>query len=177
MKAPLDWDEPDGATIGIALIRVAASGPARGRIGSLVYNFGGPGGSGVTALPAFADDYTKLRTRYDLVSFDPRGVGRSAGVRCLDDEQLDVFFQQDMTPDDRAEENEFLDVTRDFNAACEDHSGKVLPHVRTTDAARDMDLMRQILGDDRLHYFGISYGTELGGVYAHLHAMQFREGA
>ncbi|MFJ1669084.1 alpha/beta hydrolase [Streptomyces bottropensis] len=168
MKAPLDWDEPDGDTIDIALIRVRTSGPESRRIGSLVFNFGGPGGSGVKALPASAQDYAKLRTRYDLVSFDPRGVGRSAGVRCEDDEELDEYFQQDGTPDDAAERTDFLDSTKAFNSACEKNSGKTLPHVRTTDAARDMDLMRQVLGDDRLHYFGISYGTELGGVYAHL---------
>ncbi|MCX3059280.1 alpha/beta hydrolase [Streptomyces beihaiensis] len=168
MKAPLDWDKPKGDTIGIALIRARASGPESKRVGSLIFNFGGPGGSGVTSLPAFASDYAKLRTRYDLVSFDPRGVGRSAGVKCETDDQLDDYFQQDATPDDAAERKELVDNTKTFNTACEKNSGKVLPHVRTTDAARDMDLMRQVLGDDKLHYFGISYGTELGGVYAHL---------
>ncbi|WEH15441.1 alpha/beta fold hydrolase [Streptomyces sp. VNUA24] len=168
MKAPLDWDEPDGDTIGIALIRARTSGAKSRRIGSLVFNFGGPGGSGVKSLPASAQDYATLRTRYDLVSFDPRGVGRSAGVRCEDDEQLDEYFQQDGTPDDATERRKLLDTTKSFNAACEENSGKTLPHVRTTDAARDLDLMRQVLGDDELHYFGISYGTELGGVYAHL---------
>ncbi|MGI5457814.1 alpha/beta hydrolase [Streptomyces sp. CA-249302] len=168
MKAPLDWNKPKGDTIGIALIRARTSGSASKRIGSLVFNFGGPGGSGVTTLPAFGEDYTKLRTRYDLVSFDPRGVGRSAPVKCESDQQLDAYFQQDATPDDAAERTELLDNTKEFNAACEKNSKKVLPHVRTTDAARDMDLMRQVLGDDKLYYFGISYGTELGGVYAHL---------
>ncbi len=168
MKAPLDWDDPKGDTIGIALIRAQTSGPADRRIGSLVFNFGGPGGSGVSTLPAFGEDYEKLRTRYDLVSFDPRGVGRSAGVRCENDRQLDAYFQQDTTPDDAAERATLLENTEEFNAACERNSGKTLPHVRTTDAARDMDLMRQVLGDRRLYYFGISYGTELGGVYAHL---------
>ncbi|MXM65230.1 alpha/beta fold hydrolase [Streptomyces sp. HUCO-GS316] len=168
MKAPLDWDEPKGDTIGLALIRARTSGPASERIGSLIFNFGGPGGSGVTALPAFGADYARLRTRYDLVSFDPRGVGRSAPVECEDDQQLDVRFQQDATPDDATERTEYLDSTKQFNGACEKNSEKVLPHVRTTDAARDMDLMRQVLGDAKLHYFGISYGTELGGVYAHL---------
>ncbi|MFI7009152.1 alpha/beta hydrolase [Streptomyces sp. NPDC050145] len=168
MKAPLDWDDPKGDTIGIALIRAKASGAEDRRIGSLIFNFGGPGGSGVTTLPAFGTDYAKLRTRYDLVSFDPRGVGRSAGVECEDDEQLDKYFQQDSTPDDEAERQKLVDNVSAFNGNCEKHSGKVLPHVRTTDAARDMDLMRQVLGDDKLHYFGISYGTELGGVYAHL---------
>ncbi|MEU5536047.1 alpha/beta hydrolase [Streptomyces sp. NPDC020362] len=168
MKAPLDWSRPKGDTIGIALIRARASGPADQRIGSLVFNFGGPGGSGVTTLPAFGDDYAALNTRYDLVSFDPRGVGRSKPVECESDAQLDDYFQQDATPDDRAERTQLLERTKQFNGACEKNSRTILPHVRTTDAARDMDLMRQLLGDDKLHYFGISYGTELGGVYAHL---------
>ncbi|WP_405906747.1 alpha/beta hydrolase [Streptomyces sp. NBC_00828] len=168
LKAPLDWADPKGDTIKLALIRATTSGDESKRIGSLVFNFGGPGGSGVTTLPAFGEDYAKLRTRYDLVSFDPRGVGRSAGVECESDDQLDEYFQQDATPDDSAERKELLDNTKTFNAACEKNSGKTLPHLRTTDAARDMDLMRQVLGDDKLYYFGISYGTELGGVYAHL---------
>ncbi|WP_320778300.1 alpha/beta hydrolase [Streptomyces sp. CRN 30] len=168
LRAPLDWDEPDGRTIGIALIRARSSGAGNERIGSLVFNFGGPGGSGVTALPSFAEDYENLRARYDLVSFDPRGVGRSAPVRCQDDAALDTYFQQDTTPDSTAEQKRLLDATKAFNSACEKNSGRTLPHVRTTDTARDMELMRQVLGDDELHYFGISYGTELGGVYAHL---------
>ncbi|WP_073947229.1 alpha/beta hydrolase [Streptomyces kebangsaanensis] len=167
MKAPLNWSKPDDGTIGIALIRAKATGPGK-RIGSLIFNFGGPGGSGVSVLPAIVQDYTKLATRYDLVSFDPRGVGRSAGVKCKSDAQLDQYFQQDATPDNAAERTAFLNNTKQFNAACEKSSGKILPHVRTTDAARDMDLMRQVLGDARMHYFGISYGTALGGVYAHL---------
>ncbi|OIJ63111.1 alpha/beta hydrolase [Streptomyces mangrovisoli] len=168
MKAPLDWNKPKGDTLGIALIRARTSGPANRRIGSLIFNFGGPGGSGVSTLPAFGDDYAALRTRYDLVSFDPRGVGRSKPVECLDDAQLDAYFQQDATPDDAAERDQLVKETKKFNAACEKHSESVLPHVRTTDAARDMDLMRRVLGDKQMHYFGISYGTELGGVYAHL---------
>ncbi|MBV2353142.1 alpha/beta hydrolase [Streptomyces sp. J2-1] len=168
MRAPLDWAKPTGDTIGIALIRAKASGGQGGRLGSLIFNFGGPGGSGVTTLPAFGGDYATLNTRYDLVSFDPRGVGRSDPVECESDAQLDVYFQQNAMPDDRTEQSRLVDRTRRFNAACEKNSKRILPHVRTTDAARDMDLMRQVLGDDKLHYFGISYGTELGGVYAHL---------
>ncbi|MFF4257206.1 alpha/beta hydrolase [Streptomyces sp. NPDC001663] len=168
MKAPLDWAKPHGDTIDIALIRAKASGDKSSRIGSLVFNFGGPGASGVAELPSFGPDYAKLRTRYDLVSFDPRGVGRSAPVKCENDQQLDAYFQQDSTPDDARERTELLDNTKEFNGACEHNSKKTLPHVRTTDAARDMDLMRQVLGDAKLYYFGISYGTELGGVYAHL---------
>ncbi|GAA2400024.1 alpha/beta fold hydrolase [Streptomyces coeruleofuscus] len=168
MKAPLDWDDPKGDTIGLELIRARSSGDGGARIGSLIFNFGGPGGSGVTSLPSFAEDYETLRTRYDLVSFDPRGVGRSAPVICQNDQQLDAYFQQDATPDDAAERTELLENTKGFNDDCEQNSEKILPHVRTTDAARDLDLMRQVLGDGKLHYFGISYGTELGGVYAHL---------
>ncbi|MEU5367308.1 alpha/beta hydrolase [Streptomyces sp. NPDC005925] len=168
MKAPLDWDRPKGDTIDLALIRAKASGDSDRRIGSLFFNFGGPGVSGVAGLPAFGADYAKLRTRYDLVGFDPRGVGRSTPVRCQNDQQLDAYYQQDATPDDSAERNALLDDTKEFNEACEKNSKKLLPHVRTTDAARDLDLMRQVLGDDTLHYFGFSYGTELGGVYAHL---------
>ncbi|RPE40898.1 tripeptidyl-peptidase C [Streptomyces sp. Ag109_O5-1] len=168
MKAPLDWANPKGPTIGLALIRAKASGDPSRRIGSLIFNFGGPGGSGVTTLPAFGEDYAALRTRYDLVSFDPRGVGRSDPVECLSDAQLDDYFQQDATPDTDAEQTALINRTKQFNAACEKNSKTILPHVPTTDAARDIDLMRQVLGDRQLHYFGISYGTELGGVYAHL---------
>ncbi|MFJ4963672.1 alpha/beta hydrolase [Streptomyces sp. NPDC088729] len=167
MDVPLDYAEPDGRTIELALVRGKARDQRR-RIGSLVFNFGGPGASGVATLPAFGTEYDSLRTRYDLVSFDPRGVGRSEGVECADDAQLDAFYQEDSTPDDAKEEKEFTDGQRDFIADCEKNSGPELPFVGTTNAARDMDLMRTVLGDDRLHYFGISYGTELGGVYAHL---------
>jgi pimeloyl-ACP methyl ester carboxylesterase len=167
MDAPLDYGEPDGDTIELALIRATAR-DADNRIGSLIFNFGGPGGSGVSTLPVAATDYATLHTRYDLVSFDPRGVGRSAGVDCVGDRQLDAYFAQDATPDNAAEEETFTDGLETFADGCEKNSDNVLPHVGTVNAARDMDLMRQVLGDDKLHYFGISYGTELGGVYAHL---------
>ncbi|MEI7034544.1 alpha/beta hydrolase [Streptomyces pratensis] len=167
MDVPLDYAEPDGPTIELALVRAEAKDQKR-RIGSLVFNFGGPGASGVATLPAFGTEYDSLRTRYDLVSFDPRGVGRSEGVECADDAELDAYYQQDSTPDDAAEEKQFMREQKDLIAGCEENSGPELPFVGTTNAARDMDLMRTVLGDDRLHYFGISYGTELGGVYAHL---------
>ncbi|WP_335939408.1 alpha/beta hydrolase [Streptomyces sp. PTD5-9] len=167
MKVPLDYARPGGETIELALIRARAKDRSR-RIGSLVFNFGGPGSSGVATLPAFGTAYDKLRTRYDLVSFDPRGVGRSEGVKCLTDRQLDAHYEADGTPDTRAEVNDLIRDTKSFAAACHKNSGRELPHLGTTDAARDMDLLRQVLGDEKLHYFGISYGTELGGVYAHL---------
>lgn len=167
MDAPLDYAEPGGETIELGLIRAKARDQSR-RIGSLIFNFGGPGGSGITGLPAFASDYESLRSRYDLVSFDPRGVGRSQGVECLDDRELDAFFAQDATPDDAAEERNLTDELKKYADACEANSGAILPFVGTENAARDLDLMRQVLGDDKLYYFGISYGTELGAVYAHM---------
>ncbi|MEU9217617.1 alpha/beta hydrolase [Streptomyces sp. NPDC048376] len=168
LRTPLDWKNPSGETMDLSLIRARASGAPDDRIGSLLFNFGGPGGSGVATLPGLAADYERLRTRYDLVSFDPRGVGDSEGVRCLD-AGLPDEDEIDDTPDDGGDEADALvRFNRETAAACEKNSGDVLPHVGTTQAARDMELMRQVLGDERLHYFGISYGTELGGVYAHL---------
>ncbi|MFJ2129336.1 alpha/beta hydrolase [Streptomyces sp. NPDC087845] len=167
MKAPLDYANPGGETIELALIRARAKNPDK-RIGSLIFNFGGPGASGVSTLPAFGTDYDKLRTRYDLVSFDPRGVGGSAGVECETDQQLDARFESDDTPDSNTEADALVQEAKTFALACTKNSGRVLPYVGTANAARDMDLMRQVLGDKKLYYFGISYGTELGGVYAHL---------
>ncbi|MFI8002319.1 alpha/beta hydrolase [Streptomyces sp. NPDC086010] len=168
MDAPLDYADPDGRTIELALIRAVARNQDR-RIGSLIFNFGGPGASGVATLPSFGTDYDTLRTRYDLVSFDPRGIGRSEGVECSDDETLDARYEKDGTPDDADEEKAFVEDQKSYIADCEKNSGDELPYVGTTNAARDMDLLRQVLGDDKLYYFGISYGTELGGVYAHLY--------
>ncbi|MFH8732157.1 alpha/beta hydrolase [Streptomyces sp. NPDC017964] len=167
LKAPLDYAKPDGETIGVALIR-ARSTSGSGRSGSLLFNFGGPGGSGVSMLPAFAPDYAKLRERYDLVSFDPRGVGASEGVRCRDDKAIQAAESVDLTPDTPAEEQAYFKDAADFGAGCARRAGKLLGHVSTDETARDMDLARQALGDDKLHYMGVSYGTQLGGVYAHL---------
>ncbi|MFI0814545.1 alpha/beta hydrolase [Streptomyces sp. NPDC021098] len=168
LTVPLDWTKPGGETIDLAMIRAKATKPEK-RIGSLVFNFGGPGGSGVSSLPAFGGDYQNLRTRYDLVSFDPRGVGESEGVTCRSDKEIDAADAVDGTPDDAAEIKAATADARKYIAGCEKRSGKMLPHVDTVSAARDMDLMRQVLGDRKLSYFGISYGTELGGVYAHLY--------
>ncbi|MHC0430131.1 alpha/beta hydrolase [Streptomyces sp. O3] len=168
MRAPLDYDQPDGDVIGIVLIRTKATEPS-GRIGSLLLNFGGPGGSGVERLPLFGPGYKKLNTRYDLVSFDPRGVAASRGVHCRTDADTEqAYTEVDLTPDTPAEEAAYFKDAADFGAGCARESGEVLGHIRTTDAARDMDLMRQVLGDDKLHYLGFSYGTQLGGAYAHL---------
>ncbi|MER6994165.1 alpha/beta hydrolase [Streptomyces sp. NPDC000410] len=169
LKAPLDYAKPDGETIGIALIRSKATADDESeRLGSLLFNFGGPGGSGVAGLPRSADGFGTLHRRYDLVSFDPRGVAESDAVECRDSEQTEASLRIDSTPDTPAEEKTFLADSAAFGAGCAKRSGRVLPHVGTTSAARDMDLIRHVLGDKKLNYLGFSYGTELGAVYAHL---------
>lgn len=168
MKAPLDYANPTDGTLDIALVRAATKARGERRIGSLVFNFGGPGGSGVQTLPASGAEFAELHKRYDLVSFDPRGVGDSSGVKCLDDEELDDYYQSAVVPTNEEQGEQAFEDQERYAKACEKNSGKVLPYLTTEYTARDMDLMRQVLGDDELYYFGISYGTELGGVYASL---------
>ncbi|XVQ13586.1 alpha/beta hydrolase [Spirillospora sp. CA-255316] len=165
VKVPLNYAKPDERTIGIALIRAKATRPEH-RIGSLLFNFGGPGGSGVDALAQAATGYGALNTRYDLVGFDPRGVGRSAPVTCVDDRRMDQITAMDDSPDTPAEERALGDARVSYDRGCEARAGSILPYVGTRSAARDMDVIRDALGDRRLHYFGISYGTWLGGSYA-----------
>ncbi|MFF2780610.1 alpha/beta hydrolase [Streptomyces sp. NPDC058052] len=168
VNVPLDHAKPTGATLPVALIRKEATDRKR-RIGSLLFNFGGPGGSGVDILPELAGEYEALGERYDLVGFDPRGVSRSSGVVCRTDaEQAAAEARVDSTPDTPAEEAAYLKDAADFGAGCARRSGTVIPYTTTTATARDLDLIRHVLGDDKLRYFGISYGTQLGGTYAHL---------
>ncbi|MEU9256351.1 alpha/beta hydrolase [Streptomyces sp. NPDC048270] len=168
LKVPLDYAAPGGETIELALIRDPAD-DRTARIGSLVYNPGGPGGSGVEAVGEsgrflFSD---RLRSRFDIVGFDPRGVGRSTAVSCLTDHQKDRQSQIDGTPDDQAEVDRFVASGRDVAAACRANTPRgLLAHVSTVEAARDMDVLRAALGDAKLHYLGQSYGTYLGAVYA-----------
>ncbi|MEU6309792.1 alpha/beta hydrolase [Streptomyces sp. NPDC047014] len=170
MKAPLDYANPgSGEDVDIAVSRRAATGPGK-KIGSLVVNPGGPGGSGIGYLQAYAGiGYpAPVRARYDMVSFDPRGVQRSSPVECLSGPEMDKYTQVDQTPDDAAERAELVTAFKQFAAGCKTRSQRVLPHVSTVDAARDMDLLRAVLGDEKLHYVGASYGTFLGATYADL---------
>ncbi|TMR09184.1 alpha/beta hydrolase [Nonomuraea turkmeniaca] len=155
IQVPLDHAKPEGEKIDLALIRVKATGDDR--LGSLVFNFGGPGGSGVDTLALAARAFSTPGTRYDLVSFDPRGVERSSGVKCGG--QVEKLLEAESDADgDR--------LAKEFAAACQKDSGKILPYVGTVQAAKDLDLLRAALGDSRLNYFGLSYGTHLGAVYA-----------
>ncbi|MGW3762922.1 alpha/beta hydrolase [Streptomyces sp. NPDC005131] len=169
MKAPLEYAKPGAGDIKLAVSRKKATGPGK-RIGSLLVNPGGPGGSAIGYLQSYAAaGYpAPVRARYDLVAVDPRGVARSEPVECLTGPQMDVYTQVDQTPDDAAEVTQLSDSFQKFADGCEQRSGKILPHVSTVEAARDMDILRSLLGDEKLTYVGASYGTFLGATYAEL---------
>ncbi|MFF4170173.1 alpha/beta hydrolase [Streptomyces sp. NPDC001744] len=169
LRAPLDYAKPDAGEVKLAVSRVRATGPGK-RIGSLLVNPGGPGGSAVGYLQGYAGvGYpAPVRARYDMVAVDPRGVARSEPVECLTGPQMDTFTQIDQTPDDPAETKALGAAFKNFADGCARRSGTILPHVSTVDAARDMDVLRAVLGDEELTYVGASYGTFLGATYAEL---------
>ncbi|MGW0807964.1 alpha/beta hydrolase [Nonomuraea sp. NPDC002799] len=164
LAVPLDYAKPDGEKLELALIKLPATG--KDKLGSMVFNFGGPGASGVDTLDQAAKALTTLRARYDLVSFDPRGVERSSGVRCGSGAEMDRFTALDTLPPSDETHQRSTAANKEFAALCQQHSGKILPHVGTVNAARDMDRIRAAVGDAKLNYVGMSYGTQLGGVYA-----------
>ncbi|MCE7082494.1 alpha/beta hydrolase [Streptomyces sp. ST2-7A] len=169
LTVPVDWTDPTGETIGLALIRIGAlPDDSTPRVGSLVFNFGGPGGSAVASLPGFEHRFTGLRAGFDLVGMDPRGVGASAGVVCLDDTAVDRNLREVGFPRDAAGEEEWLRAREEYAAGCAERAGGLLPHLTTANTARDLDLLRHVLGDSGLHYYGASYGSKLGAVYAGL---------
>jgi len=165
---PLDYQKPTGDTIELEVIRLRAGDDSK-RVGSLLVNPGGPGASGVSyareARTVLSDD---VRDSFDIVGWDPRGVGESAPVKCLNDKELDAFLAIDGSPDNPGEVQALDTTSKTFARHCEDRSGKVLPHIGTPDAARDMDILRAVLGDAKLNYLGKSYGTFLGATYAEL---------
>ncbi|MFJ2816096.1 MULTISPECIES: alpha/beta hydrolase [unclassified Streptomyces] len=169
MKAPLDYDAPAAGDIKLAVARKKATGKGA-PLGSLMVNPGGPGGSAIGYLQQYAGiGYpAKVRARYDMVAMDPRGVARSEPVECLSGRAMDTFTQTDTTPDDQRETGELVDAYKKFAEGCGERSSKMLRHVSTVEAARDMDMLRAVLGDRKLTYVGASYGTFLGATYAGL---------
>jgi pimeloyl-ACP methyl ester carboxylesterase len=168
LQVPLDYGSPGRAAIGISVVRRPATDPAS-RLGSLLVNPGGPGGSGIDYARAADQVISRaVLAQYDIVGFDPRGVGESSPVTCLDDAQTDAYLAADPDPQTPAAVDQVVAESKLFAAQCEAHSGRLLPHVGTTDAARDIDVLRQALGDRRLTYLGKSYGTFLGATYADL---------
>ncbi|MEW1996202.1 alpha/beta hydrolase [Streptomyces coelicoflavus] len=169
MKAPLDYAEPADGDVRLAVARKKATGPGK-RLGSLLVNPGGPGGSAIGYLQQYAGiGYpAEVRAQYDMVAVDPRGVARSEPVECLDGREMDAYTQTDVTPDDAGETDELVDAYKEFAEGCGADAPKLLRHVSTVEAARDMDVLRAVLGDEKLTYVGASYGTFLGATYAGL---------
>ncbi|MFF8971775.1 alpha/beta fold hydrolase [Streptomyces sp. NPDC014995] len=162
VTVPVDYAHPKAGSLDLALARYRATGEKRG---SVLLNFGGPGGPGVPELAYGGKDFMDLTDGYDVVAFDPRGVGRSSPVSCGDGED-DAFAALGDTPADVTDPRVLLDRLKKAAAACAEHSGPVLPHIGTVNAARDLDVMREALGDSKLNFLGFSYGTRLGAVYA-----------
>jgi pimeloyl-ACP methyl ester carboxylesterase len=170
VQVPLDYDEPNGATISLAVVRLPAGAPAR-RIGSLFVNPGGPGGSGVDFV-VFAGRFLfppVVSDRFDIVGFDPRGVARSTQLRCFGTlRQQFPLMSPFPFPVSEEEEAQWIENDRRFNEACEQRGGRIAHHMSTANVARDLDQLRQAVGDAQLTYYGVSYGSYLGTTYANL---------
>jgi pimeloyl-ACP methyl ester carboxylesterase len=165
LRVPIDYADLTVGTFKIAVLRYKALDPAN-RIGSLIVNPGGPGGSGVDY--AYNAEYVfdpDVLDRYDIVGFDPRGVKRSVPIECLTDLETDESYASDSKIDTEEELEQALAASKDFISKCEDKN-EYLTHFSTAEAARDMDILRAALGDKKLNYFGKSYGTYLGTLYA-----------
>lgn len=166
VTAPLSWDDPDAGTIELDLVRTRAEGEKQG---SLLINPGGPGGSGTDFLRSAASTFGEpLRQSFDIVGFDPRGVEGSTAVECFDDARKDESLSKDFDPSTDAGLSAMAEEARAWAEACAENTGDLLGEVDTQSAARDLDLLRAVLGDEELNYLGFSYGTQLGATYAGL---------
>jgi pimeloyl-ACP methyl ester carboxylesterase len=177
IQVPLDYEHPDGEMIEVALSRVNASDPAK-RIGVLLVNPGGPGLPGRFLAPRIRDDTAKgtsvyanpvtpeVIAHFDLIGFDPRGVGASRPV--IGCAKVASYRTVDWTPDDDAEQAGLERAMRDFAADCEAKHGEFLKFVDSYSVARDMDQIRRALGEEKINYFGTSYGSVIGTAYADL---------
>ena len=173
LTVALDPHKPDLGTVDLALTRHPATGSAR--VGSLVINPGGPGASAVDYLKGSYDDFpAAVRQHFDLVAFDPRGVGRTSAIRCLSTSQLDSYFHLDPVPDNDAELQALDAGNRSFDQGCQAKSGKVLPYVGTAIVADDLERVRIAIGDAKLSYLGYSYGTAIGAAYLDKYASHVR---
>lgn len=178
-SVPLDYGRPSGAKIDLALIKLPAADPAH-RIGTLFVNFGGPGASGLQRLrergkwPWLFSD--QVRARFDVVSWDPRGIGNSTAVRCFDTlaEQESFFGAFPEMPGDPSGNAAFYAKSKELADRCSAKAGPILEHVSTADTARDLEVLRRAVGDAKLTYHGISYGTQLGATYANLFPNRIR---
>jgi pimeloyl-ACP methyl ester carboxylesterase len=170
-RVPLDYRNLHGSTIHIAVIKRPATDRAQ-RIGSLFFNPGGPGGAGTTALPAWYGYFpAQVRTRFDIISFDPRGIGASTAVQCFPTQADENAFFSTLPagfPVGRTQEQTWFGGYALFGQQCGQRNAALLSHVSTAEVARDMNLLRRAVGDPQLNYLGISYGSYLGATYANL---------
>lgn len=165
IEVPIDYDDPSAGTFNLFIARHLATNPAE-RIGSLVVNPGGPGfGASDWAILAASNYGRALLERFDIVGWDPRGTGLSTpAIDCTDD--YDRYFANvDITPDDESERQTIIDLADEFQTNCAQRNTAILRHVGTNDSARDIDTIRQALGEDQITYFGFSYGSELGATW------------
>jgi pimeloyl-ACP methyl ester carboxylesterase len=168
VTVPVDYRDPGGETIDLAVNMLPADDPDR-VVAPLVVNPGGPGAPGTDyAEQAPLAFRSELLDRFDIVGFDPRGTGDSDPVDCLTDAQLDDYLAADPDPDDAAEGKDYAANQEAFFAGCVEHSDSLIGHVTTAETARDLDVLRAALGQTTLTYFGASYGTKLGATYAEL---------
>jgi pimeloyl-ACP methyl ester carboxylesterase len=169
LLVPFDYARPGGQRFSLPVIRLPAKDPAH-RIGDLVVNPGGPGGSGVQyALGARSEFPAAVLARFDVVGFDPRGVGGSEpAVSCMTGPELDKYLSTDEMPDNAAQLAQIVQQGKFYASRCAQNSRALLPYVGTQNAARDLDVLRAALGQSRLTYLGKSYGTYLGTWYAQL---------
>lgn len=171
-EAPMDWEDPAKDSIDLALVRQPAT--SGDPIGSLLINPGGPGASGYDFVLDSLDYATdeRLQSSFDIVGFDPRGVNKSTAVSCYDDPAEMDSFLYELSPNPVRSDAWVADLTefsRAFAEGCLEHTGEFLAYVDTNSAARDLDLLRAVLGDEKLNYLGYSYGTLLGATYADLY--------
>jgi pimeloyl-ACP methyl ester carboxylesterase len=168
VTVPLDYSHPNASTITIAVTRLLAK-DQKHRLGSLLVNPGGPGGSGVDYVLAAEFIVTKqILAHYDLIGFDPRGVARSTPIHCLTDSETDRLIAIDGTPTTPLQIRTLMDAAKHMADMCKARASRMLPFIGSANVARDMDLIRAILGDSQLNYLGKSYGTLIGAIYADL---------
>ena len=173
LQVPLDYSRPEGRKISLALLRKPATQPAS-RIGSVLMNPGGPGESGIDFMRSDVASLRNLNLRFDLLTWDPRGVAGSTPVTCVDEAQLDAYLALDSVLDDPTEKQAAIQANKDFAEGCQRRSGDLLPFMDSESTARDMDRIREAVGDDKLTYLGFSYGTFIGQWYAHLFPTRVR---
>lgn len=168
LEAPLDYDNPGAASIDLALLKRPAN-DKDSRLGSLFVNPGGPGVSGIGYAELAEVLFTEpVLEHYDIVGWDPRGVGDSTSIACMTDEQTDTYYETDGTPDDVGEVRDLVRLNEQFTKGCVRDGAELIPEIGTFSSARDIDILRAAVDEPRLNYFGASYGTELGAIYADL---------